>query len=187
MTNQTLDVPVLMPDVKDCTACAERLRTGLSDVRGIAAAELDAAGRRLTVTYDPAVLSLPALEARVKELGLALQLRFRHATLRLEGLDCPECAGAVEHSVTHVPGVLSAAANFAAASLYVEYDAETTDLNRVAEAVGRTGYRALIPGAPSGVMVVRVAEMDCQDEVKAIEGRLRSMPGVARPSAPRLS
>jgi Cd2+/Zn2+-exporting ATPase len=119
------------------------------------------------------------LEAHVKDAGLALQRRFRHATLRLEGLDCPECAGAVEHGVTHIPGVLSASANFPAASLFVEYDAETTDLHRVAEAVGRTGYRAVIPGMASNVVVVRVAEMDCQDEVKAIEGRLRSLPGVA--------
>ena len=140
--------------------------------------ELDPPGRQLTLTYDPAILSLSALEACVKEAGLAVTNRFRHATLRLEGLDCPECAGAVEHGVTHLPGVLRAAANFAAASLHVEYDAETTDLDRVADAVGRTGYRALIPGASSDVVVVRVAEMDCQDEVRAIEGRLRSLPGV---------
>ncbi len=145
---------------------------------GVTEAELDAAGRRLTLTYDPSVLPLSVLEARVKEAGLALQRRFRHATLRLEGLDCPECAVAVEHSVTHAPGVLNASANFAAARLYVEYDADATDLQRVAEAVGRTGYRALIPGAASGVVVIRVAEMDCQDEVKAIEARLRSLAGV---------
>jgi Cd2+/Zn2+-exporting ATPase len=30
----------------------------------------------------------------------------------------------------------------------------------------------------SAVVVVRVAEMDCQDEVRAIDGRLRSLPGV---------
>ena len=146
---------------------------------GVAAAELDAAGRRLTLTYDPALLSLTALEAHVTEAGLALTHRFRHATLRLQGLDCPECAGAVEHSATHVPGVLSAIVNFAAASLYVEYDAEFTDLDRIAAAVGRAGYRALVPGATSGVAAIRVAEMDCQDEVKAIEGALHSLPGVA--------
>ena len=176
--NQTCEVPVLIPDAEDCTACAERLRSQLVVVKGIAAAELDAAGRRLKLKYDPMILSLPALEARVKEVGLALTRRFRHATLRLEGLDCPDCAGAVEHGVTHVPGVLSAEANFATASLHVEYDAEATDLARIADAVGRTGYRALVPGAASAAVVVRVAEMDCQDEVKAIEGCLRSLVGV---------
>lgn len=177
--NHRFDVPVLMPDTGDCTACAERLRSRLGVVDGIAAAELDQTGRRLTVTYDPSVVPLSVLEAHVKEAGSALQKQFRHATLRLEGLDCPECAGAVEHSVTHIPGVLSASASFTAANLYVEYDAETTDLGRIAEAVGRTGYRAVVPGGSSNVVVVRVAEMDCQDEVKAIEGRLRSLPGVS--------
>ena len=179
VTNHRLDVPVLVPDAEDCTACAERLRSRLGVVSGIAEAVLDAAGRRLTLTYDPTVLPLSVLEAHVKDAGLALQRRFRHATLRLEGLDCPECAGTVEHGVTHIPGVLSASANFPAANLYVEYDAETTDLSRIASAVGRSGYRAVIPGSASTVAVVHVAEMDCQEEVKAIEGRLRSLPGVA--------
>jgi Cd2+/Zn2+-exporting ATPase len=118
------------------------------------------------------------VEARAKEAGLALQRRFRHVTLRLEGLDCPECTGAVEHGVCHIPGVLTASANFAAASLSVEYDAEKTDLQRVAEAVGRTGYRAVMPGTTSSIAVIRVAEMDCHEEVQAIEGRLRGLSGV---------
>ncbi|MBP1779412.1 MAG: cadmium-translocating P-type ATPase, partial [candidate division NC10 bacterium] len=108
--NHRFDVPVLFPDAEDCTACAERLRSRLGGVDGIAEAALDYAGRRLTLTYDPAVLPLQDLEARVREAGRELQQRFRHATLRLEGLDCPECAGAVEHGVTHIPGVLSASA-----------------------------------------------------------------------------
>ncbi len=179
MTNQTLQVPALLPEAEDCAACAERLRSRLEDVAGIAAAELDVRGHRLTLTYDPALLSPSALAVQVQEAGQALRQRFRHATLRLEGLDCPECAGAVERSVIHLSGVLGAAANFAAASLHVEYDAETTDLPRVADAVERTGYRAVLPAAGSSVVVIRVAEMDCQDEVKAIEGRLRVLPGVA--------
>jgi Cd2+/Zn2+-exporting ATPase len=175
----TLEVPVRPPDAEDCAACAERLRGRLGAVQGIAAAELDAAGRQLRLTYDPGRISLAALEAQVAEARVALARRFRHATLRLEGLDCPECAGAVEHSVGHIPGVLRATANFAAARLSVEYDSEATGLDRIAEAVGQTGYRVLLPGAASDAVVVRVAEMDCQDEVKAIEGRLRTMPGVA--------
>jgi Cd2+/Zn2+-exporting ATPase len=175
--NQKLEVPIRIPDADDCAACAERLRSNLGDGEGIAEATLDPAGRRLTLTYDPSVVPLSTLEARVKAAGLAMQRRFRHATLRLEGLDCPECASAVEHRLRHVPGVLSASANFAAASLYVEYDADATDLHRVAEAVARTGYRAVAPGAASGVVVLRVPEMDCQEEVTAIEGRLRALPG----------
>lgn len=138
-------------------------------MKGIAAAELDTSGRRLRLTYDPALLSLPMLERRVRDAGVALARRFRHATLRLEGLHCSDCAGAVEHGATHAPGILSATASFAAASLHVEYDPDLTDLDGIAGAVGRLGYRALLPGMASEAVVVRVAEMDCQDEVKAIE------------------
>ncbi len=179
MTTRTIEVPVVLPEAEDCTACAERLRTTLGELKGISAAELDAAGRQLTLTYDPALVSLPVLGTRVREAGVALARRFRHATLRLEGLHCPDCAGAVEHGVNHVPGVLSATASFAAATLHVEYDADVTDLNRIAAAVSPTGYRAVIPGTGSDAAVIRVPEMDCQDEVKAIEGKLRALAGVA--------
>ncbi len=179
MNNHRFEVPVLLPDAGDCTACAERLRSRLGVVDGIVEAQLDEAGRRLTLRYDPSVVSFSVLEARVREAGLAVQRRFRHATLRLEGLDCPECAGAVEHGVNRLPGVLNASANFPAATLYVEYDVEATDLHHIVAAVRRAGYRAVLPSAASNVVVIRVAEMDCQDEVAAIEGRLRSLPGVA--------
>lgn len=109
---------------------------------------------------------------------MALARRFRHVTLRLEGLHCPDCAQAVEHGVAHVPGVLSAVASFVAASLRVEYDGDITDLERIAAAVSQTGYRAVVPGARAEVAVVLVPEMDCQDEVKAIEGKLRTLPGI---------
>jgi len=178
MMTKALQVSVLLPEGQDCVACAERLRTRLGEMKGVAAAEVDATGRTLTVTYDPALLSLPALESRVREAGAALTRRFRHATLRLEGLHCPDCAGAVEHGVRHNPGVLSASASFAAASLHVEYDADATDLERIATAVSHTGYRALPPGTGSDAVVIRVPEMDCQDEGKAIEGKLRNLQGI---------
>jgi len=178
MTTQILEVPLMMREVEGCTACAERLRTTLGGMKGIVATELDTTTRRLTLTYDPELVSLPALEARVREAGLALARRFRHATLRLEGLHCPDCADAVEHDVGRAPGVLGAMANFAAASLHVEYDVDATDLDRIAEAVHRAGYRAVLPGAGSGSVVIRVPEMDCQDEVNAIEARIRSLSGI---------
>jgi len=179
MTTQRLVVPVSIPETVNCTTCAERLRSMLGEMKGIAAAELDPTSRQLMLTYDPALVSLTALEARVREAGATLARRFRHATVRLEGLHCPDCAGAVEHGVKHVPGVLSATASFAAASLHVEYDADATDLDRVAAAVTRSGYRAVIPGTSSDAVVIRVHEMDCQDEVSSIEGKLRMLPGIA--------
>lgn len=179
MTTRTLEVPVLIPEAEDCIACAERLRTRLSEMKGVAVAELDPTAQRLRLAFDPALVSLPVLETHVREAGVALARRFRHATLRLEGLHCPDCAEAIDHTLGHTLGVLSAVASFAAASLHVEYDADATDLDQIAAAVRQTGYRAILPGAGSDAAVVRVPEMDCQDEVKAIEAKLRALPGIA--------
>lgn len=179
MTTRTIEFPAALLEAEDCTRCAERLRETLGRVKGIAGVDLDLPARRLTVTYDPAILSLSSLEDRVRETRVTLARRYRHATLRLEGLHCPDCAQAVEHAVAHTRGVVTAGASFAAASLHVEYDADTTDADRIAAAVSRSGYRAVPPGSGSEVAVIRVPEMDCQDEVQAIEAKLRTLPGVA--------
>jgi copper chaperone CopZ len=99
MTTRTIELPVALPEAEDCARCAERLRETLGRVKGIAGVDLDLATRRLTVTYDPAILSLSSLEDRVRETGVTVARRYRHTTLRLEGLHCPDCAGAVEHAL----------------------------------------------------------------------------------------
>ena len=45
--------------------------------------------------------------------------------------------------------------------------------------MSRSGDRATLSGPASEAVILRVPEMDCQDEVQAIEARLRAMPGVA--------
>jgi Cd2+/Zn2+-exporting ATPase len=178
MTEHVLDVPLLLSEARDCAACSERLRASLRDLEGVAAVE-PAPGGRLTLTYDPAVLSAPALEARAKALGRAVAGRYRHASFRLEGLHCTDCGLTIEHALSHEPGVTSAAASFAAGRLAVEYDAEATDPARIAGAVRRVGYQAFAPGEGSQAAVLRIPELCCADEARAIEGALRQLPGVA--------
>jgi Cd2+/Zn2+-exporting ATPase len=102
-----------------------------------------------------------------------------HAAFRLEGLHCADCALTIEHALGHVPGVLRATASFAASRLTVEFDPAAIDPPRIAAAVQRVGYRAFLPGEGSDAAVLRIPELCCADEARAVEGTLRLLPGVS--------
>lgn len=66
--------------------------------------------------------------------------------LPVVGMSCANCALAVERTLKRkVPGVESAAVNLADESVHITYDPETTDLDRMAEAVEAAGYRLVLP------------------------------------------
>ncbi len=179
MTSDTLEIPGLLPQGSDCVQCEARLRTSIGELEGVAEVERDPAGPRIRVTYDPAILPPATLRVRATEVGAALARRFRHTTFRLEGLHCADCGLTIEHALGHEPGVLRATASFAAGRLAVEYDAEASDPSRIAAAVRRLGYQAFLPGEGSEVVILRIPELCCSDEVRSVEATLRVLPGVA--------
>ena len=66
--------------------------------------------------------------SRVRELaqaaGARLGVRFRHESLRIDGMDCPTCATVIEHALQRTDGVLEASVSYAAERLRLEYDSE---------------------------------------------------------------
>jgi Cu+-exporting ATPase len=80
-------------------------------------------------------------------------------------MTCANCAATVERVLKKkVPGVTSAAVNLAAETAAIEYDTETTDLDAMAAAVERAGYRIILPTAAGGAP-------DAEQEERANEVR----------------
>jgi len=178
MATHTLDLSVSLLEAEDCSNCAERLRALLVAVAGVTAAQLDIEGRRLHLSYRPEIVSSAQLEQRAQEAGLVLTRRFSHGRFRLKGMHCAGCGRALEHALGYELGVLAARASYTAGRLSVEYDPRLTDPRRIAAALGRLGYRAFALGEEPQVAIVRVPELDCTEELRAIEGTLRRLSGI---------
>jgi Cd2+/Zn2+-exporting ATPase len=72
-----------------------------------------------------------------------------HATWRLSGLDCPDCAQTLSKAVAFIPGVMSADLNYASGLLLVDYGSELDPRADVVSAVLRAGY-GISPGEGAG-------------------------------------
>ena len=182
MEKVKIEAYLVLPRGKDCEPCLRRLEARLQAYRGVEVAHIEGEGdgRRLCLHYEPDLLGADVLRAVATEEGAHLEARYRHETLQVEGLDCPDCAGTLESGVGRLDGVLWVSANFAASRLAVEYDAERIDLPAIVARIRSLGYE--VPGAavPAGEVTYEVEGLDCADCALHLEEALRRTPGVER-------
>ena len=138
-----VELPLLEPD--DCAACADRLREGLANHRGVVSVEPVPGRDAVRVGYDPDLCSLDCLDETAKGLRLDLEHSYAHRLCQIEGMDCADCAQTIERAVARMDGVTHVAVSFPASSMRVEYRPGEVELDRIASQVGRLGYHVTRP------------------------------------------
>jgi Cd2+/Zn2+-exporting ATPase len=146
----SVELPLIGPD--DCNACAERLRLGLANHRGILDVDSVAGRDAVRVSYDPDLCSLDCLGEAARELRLDLESAYAHRVCRVEGMDCADCAQTIERAVSRLSGVTNVAVSFPAETMRIEYEPGVVGLERITGLVARLGYGIEGVGeAPTGL------------------------------------
>ena len=134
-----IELPLEEPD--DCVACADRLRAGLAQHRGVVAIEPMVGRDAVRVSYDPDLCSLDCLDSAARELRVDLERSFAHRICRVDGMDCADCAQTIERAVRRLDGVTHVAVSFPAQTMRVEFEPSSVGIERIDRLVGRLGYR----------------------------------------------
>ncbi|MFO0937644.1 MAG: heavy metal translocating P-type ATPase [Gemmataceae bacterium] len=79
-------------------------------------------------------------------MSLALE-NLKRVDLPVIGMHCAACAVRIENVLKNTDGVANAAVNYATGRATVEYDARSTPVESLREAIRDAGYDAVIPGA----------------------------------------
>lgn len=172
----TVSLKAVAREVAECARCTEALREKIQGMRGVAVAHLDESGDSLVLTYDPSLAGLSAIEDVVREEGLRLDARYKHLNLHVEGLHCADCATALQRALHDLPGVLSAEANVASATLKLEYDAVQVDQSAIVAQARRAGFELEPPA--SGALNLIVSGLDCPDCARELEEQIGAIDGV---------
>ncbi|MFC3614086.1 heavy metal translocating P-type ATPase [Lutimaribacter marinistellae] len=90
--------------------------------------------------------------------------------LQITGMNCASCVGRVEKALRAVPGVQSAAVNFATATARIEHD---TDPAALTGALDAAGY----PAATASTALT-IEGLNCASCVRRVETALKAEPGV---------
>jgi Cd2+/Zn2+-exporting ATPase len=102
--------------------------------------------------------------------------------LTVTGMDCADCAKTIESSLASLPGVHSAAVNFARGTADVSYDPAAANPPALIGRIKALGYGAqpsTDSPTSSGPWLFDVTGMDCGDCARTVEETVRRLPGVA--------
>jgi Cd2+/Zn2+-exporting ATPase len=111
-------------------------RKGIIDVHVSRANDLT----QMCIHYDCNLITLQQLMATVRADGNVIAKRYRHKMWFVRGLDSPQCADIIEHSLSRLKGILQADVAYAAERLVVEYDNDTVKPNEIESRIKALGY-----------------------------------------------
>ncbi len=141
MSTTTIDIPITG---MTCANCAANIERTLSKTEGVEGAEVNFASERATVHFDPRKVTTGELVARIGSIGYAVPTVA--AAFPVTGMTCANCAMNIERTLgKKVSGVTSASVNFASERVQVDYLPTVTDLGKMAEAIERIGFTAILP------------------------------------------
>ena len=138
-----LPLAELLPGVPARDACGERLAEALRRSPGVDRVELELEGDApaLWVRFDTDRLTRAGVAALARGHADRILRRFRHERLRVEGMDCPECARAVEHVMARFDGIGTVMVDFDARTVAIEYDPARVGRRAIRRRLDALGYR----------------------------------------------
>lgn len=156
-----------------CAACANRIEKGLNKLEGVASANVNFAMEKANVTYDPTKVDKGKLEQTIQDLGYETAKEV--VQFQLEGMTCAACANRIEKGLNKLPGVRSAAVNFAMETARVEYALDEVSVADMQNKVKQLGYEAILKEENSQAADHRLIEIQHQKR-KLIISAILSLP-----------
>ena len=147
-----LDLSLILPDIPDeRDACVGRL-SELLQAEGVEQVHVihEEGSASLCLHYDPQRFSVSRVRELAQGVGAKIGTRYRHESLRSDGMDCTTCATVIEHALQRIDGVLEASVSYAAERLRLEFDSEKVERRAIIQRLQALGYTVLEEGREAG-------------------------------------
>lgn len=139
-----LTLPITGMTCANCVATVER---GLKKDAGVQAAVVNLSSERATVTFDPGIVGLPALLARIERAGYGIATG--EADLVIKRLADDNDARRLEKTLGKLEGVLEATVSVATERARVKYIPTVISQAEIRAAVTKSGFEAVELGGAS--------------------------------------
>lgn len=150
MEKVKFDLPLLLPNIDEQDSCVTLLTDWLTLIKGIEHVHIvkENGTSRLCLHYDPNLVTLGRVQRLAQEAGFGVSNRYRHEQIAIAHLTSADAADLVTGTLTALPGMLHAHANYAAGIVSVAYD--STELSRatIEQALHSLGVGLAAPTTP---------------------------------------
>jgi len=147
-----LDLSLVLPEVPDeRDACVGRV-TQLLQAEGMERVHVihEDGSARLCLHYDPQRFSVSRVRELAQAAGARIGNRYRHESVRIDGMDSPTNATAIEHALQRANGVLEASVSYTAELLRLEFDSEKIERQAIVRHIQALGYAVQGEGREPG-------------------------------------
>ena len=151
-----------------CASCTAAIEKALKNQGGVSRAEINLGTEMASVEYDPEKIKLIDIEKAIRDLGY--DVIDQKVVLKIGGMVCAMCVGALEMALKKLDGVVDVRVNLAAEKAYVTFNPRMVDLADMKKTVEETGYQFLgLAGDEAGADREREArELDLRDKKRRI-------------------
>jgi Cd2+/Zn2+-exporting ATPase len=143
-----LELALVLPEVPDeRDGCIQRLTDALL-AQGLEKVHVirQDGHALLCLHYEPTRLDLSQVRRLALAAGATLGARYRHESMRIDGMDCATCATVIEHALHRLDGVLEASVSYAAERMRLEFDTDKVSRRAIVHRLEALGYRVVEAG-----------------------------------------
>jgi Cu+-exporting ATPase len=121
-----------------CANCSQTITQAVENLNGVAEATINFATDEGSVEYDPTETSLEEIYAAIDDAGYTA-IRTS-VSIGITDMSCANCAETNQQALEDVPGVISAAVNYATDEATVEYNPAEVTREQLYDAIEDAGY-----------------------------------------------
>ncbi|MCW4018359.1 MAG: heavy metal translocating P-type ATPase [Candidatus Bathyarchaeota archaeon] len=126
-----------------CINCAKNIEKALNKLNGVTQATVNLAAEKAIIDYNPNLTNQKTVEDTITQVGY--QVIHEKTTLQVGGMSCINCAKNIEKALNKKEGIYTAAVNFAAETVLVEYNPEQISLVAIKKTIRDVGYEVIEP------------------------------------------
>jgi Cu+-exporting ATPase len=145
-----------------CANCVATVERNLKKLNGVGGAVVNLSSERATVDFDPSLLALPDLIARVERAGYGVA--SGEADLVIKRLADDNDARRLEKALLALDGVLEAQVNYTAEKARVRYIPTVVSQAEIRRAVAGAGFEALELGAEAEDAEAKAREQEINEQ-----------------------
>ncbi|MBI2197499.1 MAG: copper-translocating P-type ATPase [Candidatus Rokubacteria bacterium] len=138
-----MDMPDSMVELPirgmSCASCVAKIESTLARQPGVVQASVNLTTERASIRVQDGATPRGLVEA-IRDLGY--EVPGETVTIPVAGMSCASCVAKIEEGLARLPGVLSAAVNFAAERATVEYVPTQVAVEDLRDAIQDLGYEA---------------------------------------------
>ncbi|CDP09757.1 unnamed protein product [Coffea canephora] len=171
-----------------CSACAGSVEKAIKRLPGIKEVAVDVLKDRTQVIFSPSSVNEETIRQTIEDIGFKATLIEETANekciwvcrIRIVGMACTSCSGAVESVLKLVPGVQRAQVALATGEAEVKCDPKLLSCKELLQAIDDIGFEAIIVGTGESrnKIQLKVDGLCNENNVQMIVSSLEGQPGI---------